>query len=174
MQRLGTPVRWYKEFISEAKSMAQLSGGDQLPEISLNTNQTNDLSLPGAIESNFAIILFYRGHWWPFCRRLLDGFEARLNQFTELGVKIYAASSDPQDKAQEVGASLSFPIGWGVERDLGDTIGVFWDERRNHIQPSEFLINRKGRILSSTYSSSPVGRMDPQETLTLMGYLVPK
>jgi len=43
--------------------MAQLSGGDQLPEISLNTNQTNDLSLPGAIESNFAIILFYRGHW---------------------------------------------------------------------------------------------------------------
>ncbi|MBL4679138.1 MAG: redoxin domain-containing protein [Pseudomonadales bacterium] len=105
---------------------------------------------------------------------MLDGFEARLNQFTELGVKIYAASSDPQDKAQEVGASLSFPIGWGVERDLGDTIGVFWDERRNHIQPSEFLINRKGRILSSTYSSSPVGRMDPQETLTLMGYLVPK
>ena len=54
-----------------------------------------------------------------------------------------------------------------MTREIGDQIGAFWEERRNHIQPSEFLITNTGRVLSSTYSSSPVGRMDPEETLLL-------
>ena len=50
----------------------------------------------------------------------------------------------------------------------GDAIGAWWEERRNFIQPSEFILRQDGRVLSSTYSSSPVGRMDPQETLAFM------
>lgn len=54
-----------------------------------------------------------------------------------------------------------------MTRAMGDSIGAWWEERRDHIQPSEFLITGKGRVLASTYSSSPVGRMDPEETLLL-------
>ncbi len=68
-------------------------------------------------------------------------------------------------------APLPFPVCYGVTRDTGDRIGAWWEERRDHIQPSEFLLNRKGRVLSSTYSSSPIGRMDPAETLTLLKML---
>ncbi len=68
-------------------------------------------------------------------------------------------------------SGLSFPVGWGVDRDLGDAIGAFWDERRDFIQPSEFVINQKGRVLSSTYSSSPIGRVDPGEALVLINFL---
>jgi len=59
-----------------------------------------------------------------------------------------------------------------VDRDLGNAIGAFWDERRDFIQPSEFVINQKGRVLSSTYSSSPIGRVDPEEALVLVNFLV--
>jgi len=58
-----------------------------------------------------------------------------------------------------------------VTRTVAETIGAWWEDRRDHIQPSEFLLTRKGRILSSTYSSSPLGRMDPAETLTLVKML---
>ena len=70
-----------------------------------------------------------------------------------------------------VAADLGFPVAYGVTRETGDQIGAWWEERRDHIQPSEFIITREGRVMSSNYSSSPVGRMDPEETLTLLGYL---
>jgi len=57
-----------------------------------------------------------------------------------------------------------------MQRRDGNLIGAFWDERRNHIQPSEFIL-RGNRVLASTYSNSPVGRMDPEETLSLISYI---
>ena len=82
-----------------------------------------------------------------------------------------AASVDSKEKTAEVAAGLPFPVCFGVTRAQGDLIGAWWEERRNHIQPSEFLINGKGGVLSSTYSSSPLGRMDPVETLSLVRFL---
>jgi len=88
-----------------------------------------------------------------------------------LGASVYAASVDSLEKAQEVGESLSFPVAWGVERETGNRLGSFWDDRRDFIQPSEFLVNKKGRVMSSTYSSSPIGRTDPEEALVLLKFL---
>ena len=50
-------------------------------------------------------------------------------------------------------------------------MGAWWEARRDHIQPSEFLLSQSGRVMFSTYSNSPVGRMDPEETLTLLKFL---
>lgn len=58
-----------------------------------------------------------------------------------------------------------------MTRADGDAIGAWWDDRRDHIQPSEFVINSKGMVMASTYSNSPVGRMDPAETLVLLQFL---
>ncbi len=87
-------------------------------------------------------------------------------------MSIIAATVDSLEDTQKVAEPLSFPVAWGVERELGDKLGAFWEERRNHIQPTEFIISKKGRILSSTYSSSPVGRVDPDEAVTLMKFIV--
>jgi len=58
-----------------------------------------------------------------------------------------------------------------MTREDGDAIGAWWEERRDHIQPSEFVLSRSGKVMMSTYSNSPVGRMDPEETLKLIKYL---
>tara|TARA_R110002072_G_scaffold89232_4_gene199885 strand:+ start:9336 stop:9629 length:294 start_codon:yes stop_codon:yes gene_type:complete len=89
-----------------------------------------------------------------------------------MGVSIYAASSDPLEKAEEVASNLSFPIGWGVERPTGDSIGSFWDDRGNYVQPSEFVVTQKGRVISSNYSSSPIGRMDPEEAIVYLNFVI--
>ena len=77
---------------------------------------------------------------------------------------------DSQEKTAEVAQPLSFPVAYGMTRADGDAIGAWWEERRDHIQPSEFVL-RGGRVLASTYSNSPVGRMDPAETLTLLQFI---
>ena len=76
-----------------------------------------------------------------------------------------AASTAP------VAEPLGFPVAINVTRSVGDAIGAFWEPRRDHIQPSEFLLRQDGRVAASTYSSSPIGRMDPKETLTLVRFL---
>lgn len=36
---------------------------DQFPEITLTTTNDQTITLPSDIDTDYAIILFYRGHW---------------------------------------------------------------------------------------------------------------
>ena len=148
----------------------KLNAGAQFPELTLTVGD-GAVTLPEAKSSGYSIVLFYRGHWLPFCRRLLDAYAERFDAFSQLDTNIVAASHDGRERAEEVGNPLPFPVAHGVTREQGDSFGAWWDEKRDFIQPSEFILNHKGRVMHSTYSSSPVGRTDPQETLVLLGYL---
>jgi len=101
----------------------------------------------------------------------LAGYEERRAAFLEQGVSLVAASVDTEAQTLEVAEGLGFPVAYGVTRADGDLIGAWWEERRDHIQPTEFVLTRSGKVMMSTYSNSPVGRMDPAETLTLITYL---
>lgn len=43
--------------------MPQLDSGDTFPDITLKIGEHESVLLPSDIESDYAIILFYRGHW---------------------------------------------------------------------------------------------------------------
>jgi peroxiredoxin len=100
----------------------------------------------------------------------LAGFEKVRPELDALGVKIVAASVDPLDKAKEVAAGVSFPIAYGATRATADLIGAWWEERRSIIQPSEFLVAADGKVRASTYSSGPIGRIDPGDVVKLVNF----
>ncbi|MDE0758324.1 MAG: redoxin domain-containing protein [Pseudomonadales bacterium] len=102
---------------------------------------------------------------------MLAGYEERREAFLAEGVSIIAAAVDSQEKTLEVAESLQFPVAYGVTRQQADALGAWWDDRREFIQPTEFMLTRKGKVMFSTYSNAPVGRMDPAETLTLIKFL---
>ena len=87
------------------------------------------------------------------------------------GISIIAGAVDAQEQTAEVSRDLGFPVAYGMTRTDGDALGSWWEERRNHIKPSEFVISKSGKVIMSTYSNSPIGRMDPAEALTLIQYL---
>lgn len=102
----------------------------------------------------------------------MAAFEEKKNELAALGVSVFAASVDSVEKTQEVlDSGLSFPIGHGVSRELGDKLGAWWEERRDFIQPSEFVIDNEGLVLHSTYSASPIGRTDAGDVVSLLGFL---
>ena len=78
---------------------------------------------------------------------------------------------DDLAKTSEVAQDLDIQVAYGITREQGDAMGAWWEARRDHIQPSEFVLSQSGRVMFSTYSNSPVGRMDPEETLTLLKFL---
>jgi alkyl hydroperoxide reductase subunit AhpC len=85
-------------------------------------------------------------------------------------VKIVAASIDPLDKAQEVADEVNFPVGYGVTREISDKLGSWWEDRRQIIQPSEFIVGADNKIISSSYSDGPLGRMDAADVVKLANF----
>ena len=95
----------------------------------------------------------------------MAGFAKLQPDLQALGVGVLAASVDPLDKAKAVAAELPFPVAYGVTRAQADAIGAWWEERRSIIQPAEFLLDAQGKVVSSTYSSGPIGRVDAADVI---------
>ena len=96
------------------------------------------------------------------------GFEKEKSGLAQLGVRVIAASVDPEDKAKEVADEVSFPVAWGFTRADADAIGAWWEDRRGIVQPSEFLLGEDGRVISATYSSGPIGRVDAADVVRMV------
>jgi hypothetical protein len=88
-----------------------------------------------------------------------------------MGASILAASVDTLDDSAGVQEELSFPIAYGVTRVQASTIGSWWEDRRSIIQPSEFILDHRGNVISATYSTGPVGRLMPEDALKLITFL---
>ena len=93
-----------------------------------------------------------------------------MGELDALGAKVIAASVDPIDKAQEVAGEVSFPIGYGVTRDIANTLGAWWEDRRSIIQPSEFMVGTDNKIIVSSYSDGPLGRIEGADVVKLIRF----
>jgi peroxiredoxin len=100
----------------------------------------------------------------------LAGFEKLKAELDAVGASVLAASVDPIDKAGEVAAEVSFPVGYGVTREIVDKLGSWWEERRSIIQPSEFVIDATGKILTASYSDGPLGRIDAADVVRFINF----
>jgi peroxiredoxin len=100
----------------------------------------------------------------------LAGFEKARPELDKLGAKVVAASVDPLDKARETAAELGYPLGYGATREDADRIGAWWEDRRGIIQPSQFVLGADGKVIASTYSSGPIGRIEPGDVVKLIEF----
>ena len=85
-------------------------------------------------------------------------------------MKVVAASVDPIDKAKEVAAGLTFPVGYGVTRAQADQLGSWWEDRRGIVQPSEFMLGADGKIMMASYSSGPLGRVEAVDVVRMANF----
>jgi peroxiredoxin len=100
----------------------------------------------------------------------LDGFEENRAALEAKGAKIVAASVDDEEKAGEIAEGKGFAFGYGVTRADADKLGAWWEDRRNIIQPSEFLLNEDYKVMASSYSDGPIGRIDAGDVLKVINF----
>lgn len=148
--------------------MEKLISGDFFPEMKLNIAGGGSLILPRDLDAPLTIMLFYRGYWWPYCIRQLNGYNERRDAFAEQGAKIIAAVADTEENTLKVAETLEFQIAYGITKEQSEALGSWWSAigRMEFIQPSEFVLSNDGKVIASTYSHGPIGRMDTTETLT--------
>ena len=100
----------------------------------------------------------------------MAGFAKLKDEFAALGIKVFAASVDPEDKSKPVADELNFPLGYGVTRAQADQLGSWWEERRQIIQPSEFVLNAEGKVMASSYRDGPLGRIDAADVIKMVTF----
>ncbi len=67
--------------------------------------------------------------------------------------------------------ALSFPIGYGLPlKETAATLGAFYEERRNILQSTGFLVKPDKTIAIAQYSSGPIGRLVWQDVLGLVQF----
>ncbi len=149
----------------------KLNAGEQFPSITMHIGTDHTITVPEDLDSDYTMVLIYRGHWCPLCIRNLVKYEEHRAALEEMNCRVIAGSVDDLGNAAKVGANFGFPVAHGLTRETADIIGAWWEERRQIIQPSEFLLNREGVVVSSTYSSSPLGRTDPLEVIAALKHV---
>ena len=90
-----------------------------------------------------------------------------LKLFDRLGIKVIAASTDPEEGARTVVSEggLKFPVGFGMGKAEIEALGAWPGERQDLtiMQPAEFILSPGGLVAASLYATTQLGRMNPRE-----------
>lgn len=99
--------------------------------------------------------------------RQLAAVQDQFKLLDRLGIKVIAASTDPEAGARKTisDAGLAFPVGFGVTESDITAVGAWPGERKGEtiIQPAEFILRPGGEVAASLYATTQVGRMKPRE-----------
>lgn len=159
---------------SEPSTAIRLEPGERLPDITASRLGGGEIELPDDVADGWAVILFYRGHWCPFCRKQLEEFQANLEQFRSNDIEIVALSSDAEEEARKTAESyeIDFPVGFGLDPErVRESFGAYLGEDDGFVQATGFVLRPGGRVALAVYSSGAVGRLVARDVLGLIDYV---
>ncbi len=65
---------------------------------------------------------------------------------------------------------IGFPVVYGLDvRKEAEKIGAYFDSENGYFQPANFIL-RNEKVVQATYSSGPLGRLQAQHVLMLVGH----
>src|SRR5215475_3586760 len=95
---------------------SRLQNGSLFPDLVMAAVGGRRLVLPRDLAGSYAVVLFYRGSWCPYCCAQLAAFSRARERFAEVGIKIVALSVDDRATSEALvdKLHLSFPVGFGA------------------------------------------------------------
>ncbi len=96
--------------------------GQACPDFSLPNQTGADWSLREALKVGLVVLVFYRGHWCPYCRRYLGKLSGQMDRLTAEGAQVVAVSPDPVQSSRALVQELALPF-----TVLSDSNGALMD-----------------------------------------------
>ena len=85
-----------------------------------------------------------------------------------------ALSSSPLDQSQGIveRLGLKFPVAYGlrIPEDAQKIDANFSDGNRKFFQATNFVLDSNGKVLDATYSTGPIGRINPADVLAPVSF----
>jgi peroxiredoxin len=153
---------------------SRLKNADLFPDLTIDLVGGGTLAIPRDLEGSYAVVLFYRGSWCPYCSAQLAAFSRARDRLAELGIKIVALSVDdgPTSETFVDKLRLSFAVGFGADAvAVAAATGAYLSEDAAYLQSTGFVLDRRGRILTAVYSSGAIGRLIPDDVAAFVKYV---
>lgn len=152
---------------ASAEEAKPLKVGEALPAVTVTTEEGKEVKLSEALAGQPSAIVFYRGHWCPYCMKHLVELKAAIPQLEELGVKLVAITPDKPEFITEAKTKteLTIDIFSDGMLDAAKAMGVAFqldektaDRYRKHLVestghdtgqlpvPAVFLTDKEGKI----------------------------
>ena len=154
--------------------MPLLKPGDHFPAITVTPVDAPAVDLPDAIAGRFAVVLFYRGSWCPYCNAQLRAFQRATDRLDDAGVTVVALSVDDETTTRELIGKhgLSFLVGHSADAAaIHEATGAFVNPHPAYLQATGFVLDGEGRVIVSAYSSGAIGRLLPDDVAGLVNYV---
>ncbi len=100
-------------------------------------------------------------------------FQALSKEFESEGVRIVAGSVDPLEKAEEAikKAGVTYPVAYGMSaKETSRITGAYYDDNRNYIHATGFLVRPDNTVEVACYSTGPIGRFVAKDMLGLVKF----
>ena len=154
--------------------MPLLNPGDPFPRLTISTTDGRALTIPDAFAGDYAVVLFNRGAWCPYCNAQLRAFERAGQALADNGIRVAALSVDDKETSAALAEKhkLTFPVGYGADaRAVAGLTGAFVNSDPVYLQSTGFVLDPAGNVVVSVYSSGAIGRLVPDDVVGLVRYV---
>jgi len=126
-------------------------------------------SVAPANETGWRLLVVYRGKHCPLCKKYLAELNGMQDDFETAGIRVWALSSDPLDRARSEAEAESWTLPILAElsepqmRELGLYISsprTPEETDRNFAEPGVFVLNPQGQVQIVDISNAPFVRPD--------------
>ncbi|MBX3178158.1 MAG: AhpC/TSA family protein [Candidatus Hydrogenedentes bacterium] len=152
---------------ASAEEAKPIQPGSALPDVDVRTESGETVKITAALAGKRAAIVFYRGHWCPFCVKHLAELRKIAAELAGMDVQLAGISPDKPEYLVEAKkkADLDFPIYSDSRLDLARAMGVAFkldpetaSRYRDHLVestghdtgqlpvPAVFLIDESGKV----------------------------
>ena len=166
-----------------------LKVGDEIPDVSLRTEENKEVSLRKLVSEKPTVLIFYRGGWCPFCNRHLQSLAGIEDDLNKAGAQLLAISMDQPAKLKatpdrdklhyrllsdsDAAAAKAFGIAFKVddatvEKYKGYGINLEAASGKDHHilpHPAVFVADTGGKIRFAHVNSDYKVRLEPKRIL---------
>lgn len=107
------------------------------PDFTLPNHQGHDTTLSRSAGARATILIFYRRHWCPYCRRYLAKMQANHASFAERGAAVLGISPEPPPTS--AGLAREFGIAFPLLSDADCAAIEAYGVRNNFTGATPFL-----------------------------------
>ncbi|MDT7830557.1 peroxiredoxin-like family protein [Pricia sp. S334] len=155
----------------------------EVPDLKLELINDTQWNLEAQQVENFTMLVFYRGLHCPECKKQLEALANKLEDFSDRGVNIIAASCDSEKLAKKTAEEwdiTALPVGYGLSIEEAREWGLFIsegikdEEPEQFSEPGLFLVRPDKTLYAASVQTMPFARPKLDDLLKAIDFIKKK
>lgn len=138
--------------------------GDDFPEMTVTTTH-GEMNLPKDMKGGWFIVFSHPADFTPVCTTEFVGFQNRMKQFEEMGVKLVGMSVDQVFShikwvdwiKENLDVEITFPV-IAANDTIANKLGMLHPGKGTNTVRAVFIVDPKGKVRLTLYYPQEIGR----------------